>query len=58
MKKDFTPISEKFSSDQTENPKKEGEVTLYISQQNLFSFEQWLEIESESHLKLGRLIAW
>lgn len=51
MKKDFTPTFEKISSDQT-RIFEEGKSHLSLLQQSLFSFEDWLEIESSHRLPL------
>lgn len=51
MKKDFTPTFEKISSDQTRNFRG-GKSHLYILQPSLFSFEDWLEIDSSDRLPL------
>jgi transposase len=50
-KKGLHPNLEKISSDQTQKLSRR-EVHLYLLQKPLFSFEQWLEIESSERLGL------
>jgi len=49
--KGLHPNFEKISSDQTRKPRR-GEVHLYLLQRPLFSFEEWLKIESSERLHL------
>jgi IS5 family transposase len=50
-KKGLHPKMEKFSSDETKKPPK-GEVTMYILQQSLFSFEELQKMASKDRLPI------